>query len=79
MNSTISADLLELLRHEVAPIELAIGKLIRRVLRGLGGSNPARLPDPGLLLRGFALRKVDCKEDPREVGYEIAEKANARL
>jgi hypothetical protein len=34
---------------------------------------------PGLLLRGFALRKVDRKEDPREVGYEIAEKANARL
>jgi hypothetical protein len=34
---------------------------------------------PGLLLRGFAFRKVDCEEDPREVGYEIAEKANARL
>jgi hypothetical protein len=27
----------------------------------------------------FGLRKVDRKEDPREVGYEMAEKAKARL
>jgi hypothetical protein len=32
---------------------------------------------PDLLLRCFDLRKVDRKEDPREAGYEIAEKANA--
>jgi hypothetical protein len=34
---------------------------------------------PGLLLRYLDFRKVARKEDPREVGYEIAEKANARL
>jgi hypothetical protein len=34
---------------------------------------------PSLLLRRRCLRKVNRKEDLREVGYEIAEKANARL
>jgi hypothetical protein len=34
---------------------------------------------PGLLLSGLPLRKVDRKENLGEVGYEIAEKAKARL
>jgi hypothetical protein len=32
---------------------------------------------PGLFLRCLPLRKVDRKENPREAGYEIAEKAKA--
>jgi hypothetical protein len=54
-------------------------KVARTVLRGGGDGNVASLPDPSLLLRRLVPRKVDRKEDPQEVGYEIAEKANARL